>query len=505
VLGESIAQLPKAVYNHPNPAADKTLAPNHALAQMFREGPNDEMDAPEFFNLGTATAANWGNFYAEIEKMPGGRFNLWPLQSDRMSITRSKDTGQLVYEYTQGAGRKTEYRQRDILHISTGTRDGVLGKSLITLGREVIGLGLGLNRYSTAQFGNSWSAGLVLQHPQALSEQAIDRLRASWDARQAGVDNAGRPLITEEGMTVQQLSMPNDDAQFIETAGATVLDICRFYGVPPHMVYWLDKATFTNIEHQYIEFVRGTLNTWRVRWIAELSRKLLPRRSGLVVEFDTSRMQMGDSKTVAEVLRMQVDSGIISVNEARRELGYNPVEGGDERMVNGTMKLVEDMIDPPEPAPTVQPVDIPNDMPDPADMPMDDSEDRARRSCQWLLGHIQMPGVVKIEREQLTKLSKRCDSPADLSNKLADFYERHETRVALALASAFGVYEELMGAAPHADAEAAAYCGEHLRLAQAAAMNGGLDGFIEYVGGAADRVANAYFGDTNDGTQNLHG
>ena len=86
---------------------------------------------------------------------------------------------------------------------------------------------------------------------------------------------AGKVAVLEEGMKYQQIGIPPEEAQFLETRKFQVDEIARLYRIPPHMVGDLDKSSFSNIEQQSLEFVKYTLDPWVVRWEQSLQRALL--------------------------------------------------------------------------------------------------------------------------------------------------------------------------------------------------------------------------------------
>ena len=90
-----------------------------------------------------------------------------------------------------------------------------------------------------------------------------------------GLEKSHRVALLEEGMKWQQTSINPQDSQLLETRKFQVAEICRIYRIPPHMVADLEKATFSNIEHQSLEFVVHTLMPWLIRWEMRMTLSLL--------------------------------------------------------------------------------------------------------------------------------------------------------------------------------------------------------------------------------------
>ena len=204
-----------------------------------------------------------------------------------------------------------------------------MGYSPITLAKDCIGLGLAAERFGASFFSNGARLGGILQHPAKLSQEAADRLRESWGNAYGGSGNTGKTAILEEGMNFTQLGIPPDDAQFLETRKFQVDDIARWYGVPPHMVGSMESATFSNIEHQQIEYVTHTLRSWLVRWEQELQRKIYMDDT-IFPQFIVDGLLRGDTKTRYESYRVARETGWLSVNEIRGLENLNPIDGGDQ-------------------------------------------------------------------------------------------------------------------------------------------------------------------------------
>jgi hypothetical protein len=145
-------------------------------------------------------------------------------------------------------------------------------------------------------------------------------------------------MILEEGMKWTQVTIPPDDAQFLETRRFQVEEIARWYSVPPHMIQDLTRSTFSNIEHQSIDFVVHTLRPWLVRWEQEIKRKLLPNDGDMYVEHLVDALLRGDTKTRYEAYKMGREGGWLSVNDIRRKENEPEIDGGDEYLVPLNMR-----------------------------------------------------------------------------------------------------------------------------------------------------------------------
>lgn len=329
VLAEGVASLPCLVYQRATEAGQTTKqrALNHLLYPLLHDAPNPVQTAFELHEMGMAHCLLWGNFYAEVEwDQRGQAVALWPLPAWRITPIWSR-SGKVYWL----EGEMKPFADYQILHIPGFGYDGTAGKSMIRLAREAVGLGLAAQRYGAAFFGNGARPGVVLEHPGQLSDQAHNHLLKSWNERHEGLSNAHRVAILEEGMKLQTLGIPPEDAQFLETRQFQRSEIAAIFRVPPHMIGDLERATFSNIEQQSQDFYTNTLQPWLKRWEQRLMRTLLigGERKQYFIEYLVDALLRGDMETRYQSYSVGRNGGWLSVNDIRRMENMNPVDGGD--------------------------------------------------------------------------------------------------------------------------------------------------------------------------------
>ena len=186
----------------------------------------------------------------------------------------------------------------------------------------------------------------VFKYPSTLKPEAYQRLKKDLLAQSVGLHNAHVPLLLEGGMTYERISIPPEDAQFIATRKFQKTEIATIYGVPPHMIADLERATNNNIEHQGMEFVQYCLMPYLVRIEEEFNRKLL--RDDEFEEyyflFGLNGLLRGDAKTRSEYYKNMNIVGAMSANEIRSLEDMNRYEGGDEYFVQMNMQPVKTAI-----------------------------------------------------------------------------------------------------------------------------------------------------------------
>lgn len=342
VIAETIASLPLHVYEVTDTGNVK--ATYHPLYRILHDEPNTEMTSFVWRETMLTHLLLHGNSYSQILRNGRGHvLGLYPLLPDRMEVDRDS-SGALTYTYTTTEGRTVRLHPGDVLHIPGLGFDGILGYSPIALEKNAIGLGIAAEEYGSKFFAHGANPSGVLTHPNTVKDPS--RLRESWNNAYGGSANSGKVAILEEGMRFERISLPNNEAQFLETRKFQVAEICRIYRVPPHLVADLEHATFSNIEHQSISFAVHTIRPWLVRIEQSIARQLFPEKEKgrFYAQFNMDGLMRGDYKSRMEGYAIARQNGWMSANDIRELENLNPIpdsEGGNAYLVNGNMISVE--------------------------------------------------------------------------------------------------------------------------------------------------------------------
>ncbi|WP_046495645.1 phage portal protein [Syntrophomonas zehnderi] len=340
ILAETIASLPLNVYRSTDNGKEKAI--DHQLHYLLHDEPNPEMTSFVFRETLMSHLLLWGNAYAQIIRDGRGRvLALYPLLPDRMTVDRTPE-GKLYYEYRKDSGYVI-LRPEDVLHIPGLGFDGLVGYSPIAMAKNAIGMAIATEEYGGKFFANGASPGGVLEHPGVVKDPA--RIRESWNAVYQGSGNAHRVAVLEEGMKFQPIGIPPEQAQFLETRKFQTEEICRIFRVPPHLVANLDKATFSNIEHQSISFVVHTIRPWLVRLEQGMNKALLsPSEKGqYFAGFVVEGLLRGDYASRMQGYAIGIQNGFLSPNDVRTLENMNTIEHGNVYAMNGNMLKLEDV------------------------------------------------------------------------------------------------------------------------------------------------------------------
>ncbi len=428
VLSETIAGLPLVMFERDGPRT-KNRASNHPLFDLLHDQPNEWQTAFEFWQLATVFLGLWGNFYAEI--VPGRRgfaHQLLPLHTDRVRVKQLPNK-RLVFEVRELDGQRRTLMQEQVFRLhgmsleAPGGLIGVVGLQTVLVARDIVGLALAGDGYAARLFSNDARPGVVLEHPGVLGKEAKDNIRNSWNEAHAGIANAHKAEVLEEGMKVHEVGMSARDAQMVDSRKFQAVEICRIWRIPPHKIGILDRATFSNIEHQSIEFVTDTILPWCRRIEQAIRRDLIMAKDRFFARFVLQGLLRGDAKTRSEFYSSAITAGYMTRNEARELEDLNPLKGLDEPLSPLNMRQGEN-------APQGDEASAPGLLASPPS-PLSTSWRGGGRQRLTQMVKDAAARLSRKEIQRLAKIGERCvDDPEKWENEVHAFFESHATEVA---------------------------------------------------------------------------
>jgi len=351
ILSEAVAGLPLHLYKYTD-SGGKAMALEHPLYRLLHDEPNPEMSSFVFRETLMTHLLLWGNAYAQIIRNGRGDvLGLYPLMPDKVRVDRDQ-RNRLVYIYSRYDEANPNLKQQgdivlqaeDVLHIPGLGFDGLVGYSPIALAKNAIGISIACEEYGASFFGNGASPSGVLEHPGVIKNP--ERVRDAWQ-RAYGGRNAHKIAVLEEGMKFTPIAIPNNEAQFLETRKFQIEEIARMYRVPLHMIGDLDHATFSNVEHLSLDFVKYSLDPWIVRWEQSLQKALLSdsEKGQYFVKFNVDGLLRGDYASRMQGYATARQNGWMSANDIRELEDMNMIseeEGGNLYLVNGSFTKLAD-------------------------------------------------------------------------------------------------------------------------------------------------------------------
>jgi HK97 family phage portal protein len=355
VISETLASCPLNLVEE-MAGGGKRYATEQPLYRTLSRRPNSWQTRFEFVETMTALCCMYGTSFAlRVPGRNGAYDQLVPLHPSRVTVKQNDDYS-LTYLYRQPVTeQQVPYRQEDIFRLSYLSTDGFTGLQPPSMLRDAIGLAQALEQHAGAFFGNGARPGVVFTNDNAMPQEAIERAREQWERMHRGADRAFRTAFLPQGTKpVELATASNEQAQFLESRQYQIIDIARYFRVPPHLLQDLTRATYSNIEQNGIDALTYCIQPWAQRWAGAIGRDLvsLTLPDTFCAEFDLRRLSMGDSASRTTYYREMLNIGAISIDEIRAMEGLNPVEnGGEARFMQLNMTTVDRIINPPAAAP----------------------------------------------------------------------------------------------------------------------------------------------------------
>ena len=330
ILAETMASLPLVIYQRRSDGG-KDKVTDHWLYRLMAKRPNRFQNPFEWREMLQGHLALRGNAYNQIITNARGEIiELMPIHPDRVKIELLA-SGEYRDRVTDRAGTEILMPRGEVWHLRGLSSDGLIGMSPIELARENLGMALAAQDYGARFFANDAKpTGGWIEFPGSFKDSEAKKVfRESYQSAQSGA-NRGKVLVLENGMKFHEVGVTNKDAQFLELRKFQITDIARLFRVPPHMIADLERATFSNIEQQSLEFVMHTMTPWAERWEASIEADLLLDSDDIEIEFDFANLMRGDAASRSSYYQSGIQNGWLTRNEARIAENLNPLDGLDE-------------------------------------------------------------------------------------------------------------------------------------------------------------------------------
>ena len=331
LLSEIPASLPKSIISQDANGSFTTLDTDPVNTLL--EFPSTYMTGFDFHELMNASLHLRGNAIALIIcDRRGVPVELIPINWSCVKVRIWN--GKLIYHINDPLFNiYGDYYASDVLHYKLFSRDGIIGRSPIQMAKDNLGLAISAENYGGEFFRKGGNHKGVIETTSSFKNyEEYKRWREKYDAEHTGTDSNHGIAILQPGMTYKQLTMSMEDAQFIATRQFQISDVARWFNLPPHLIGDLSRATFTNIEHQDLQFIKYTLRGVIKRQEKEWEYKLFSpeRRNKVDVKFNIDGLARGDMAARSGYIVQMVNAGIISPNEGRIMEFLAPKDGHDE-------------------------------------------------------------------------------------------------------------------------------------------------------------------------------
>ncbi|MEP9389643.1 phage portal protein [Mesorhizobium sp. KR9-304] len=312
-LSQTVAVLPWHVMK--KVAAGAEVQDSNSIDWLLYKRPNPEWSSFQFRETLTHWALRHGNGYAEIERDGIRRpIGLWPIHPDRTEVCRDPEDGRLFYEVSNGANGKVEIAAEDMFHIR-GFGEGVVGVNVIDYAAQSLGWAKAAQIFGAAFFGNGSTPSVVVKNKKGLKPDGLAKQRAEFDQLYKGPYRSNKTAHLDNDAEIEKIGLNAVETQLIEVHQYLIEEVCRWFGVPPHKIMHLLRATFSNIEHQAIEVVVDSISPWAKRFEDEADFKLFGQnRRNLYTKMNMNALLRGDMKSRMEFYKGMSSVGAYSAN-----------------------------------------------------------------------------------------------------------------------------------------------------------------------------------------------
>jgi HK97 family phage portal protein len=343
-ISESVAMLPVDVFKKVNGTRSMV---DHPVEYLLNAESNYQTCAFDFTQILITSAINHGNGLAIIERdrfgTPTGLVNV-----SREICEPLKYDDELYWkvEIKEAANKQESLlvKDRDIINLRGFGSDPVIGLSAIQAHKQNLGLSIAAQDYGADFYNRGTRIDGFISYSGVLKPETKDAISQQW-SNNYGANGTRGTAILDAGTQYHRLGLPPQDAQFIETRKFQKNEIATILGIPSHMINEMDGATFSNIEHQSIEFVTYGIGSWIEKIEQEYRRKLLKEseKRNHYFKHNVDRLLRTDVKTKGEYYRLMTDIGAYTINDVLELEDRNSVENGDERYVQINRIPIEQM------------------------------------------------------------------------------------------------------------------------------------------------------------------
>lgn len=338
LIAGDIARLPLIIYQKMEDGS-KRKALNHPLYDLLHNTPNEEISSFNWRETVQAQLLLWGNSYNLVQRNPfsGEVLSISPIENPGGMVVKRTNKG-IIYEWYED-GEKIVKQRKDILHLAGFGFNGLMGISNISLAKEAIGLGLAAESFGSTYFSNgNHPSGIVTlpMEAQPMEEAEEEEYLKALKKQYSGLGKHHQMMVFQNGEKYQQVTIPLNDCQFLESRNFQKDEICGMFHVPPHKIAKHGQnSNYNNLEQENQGYLDSCLTHWTTRWEQTLSQQLLrkdERQQGFYIEFLIAGFLKGDMKARAEFYRTLFNMGY-PLNRILNKENENPVDGGNQGFI----------------------------------------------------------------------------------------------------------------------------------------------------------------------------
>ncbi|APG04948.1 phage portal protein [Luteibacter rhizovicinus DSM 16549] len=322
LLSQMVGMLPVNLLEN---GPDKKYAEDHPAYRLLKLKPNSWQTPFEFKSTMQMVCLEEGNAYARVIWSAGRPIGMIPLAIGS-TVPRLTSQWEMVYDYTRPDGQLVTLPANEVFHLKDLSVDGVLGMSRMRLAKDALALARQAEAAADRLLRTGVMAGGAIESPNALSEQAYSRMKASLESDYAGAENNGKWMLIEEGAKANQFGSTARDGQHIENRNAQIEEVARAFGIPRPLLMMDDTSWGSGIKELNKFFVSYGLGPWFTSWEQAAARVFLPGKDldKYTFKFNANALLRGTPEEQADYIAKSLGAGgqapWQTQNEARETL-----------------------------------------------------------------------------------------------------------------------------------------------------------------------------------------
>ena len=327
-ISEATACLPLSIYRV-GPDGSREEATDHPVHALLQGEWNDWTGAFDGLLATTVDAlCSDSGGLVWVNRIDGVPRELVRYRPGSFTVDYDLATNEPTFRLATATGGNRPLPLNEVVHVRAF---GAVNRAPLSLAREAIGVALLMEQHASKLFARGARPSGVLKFKRKLDDATYERLGKSWSSGHGG-ENSGRTAILEDDADFQALTFSSTDAQFLELRTFQVLEIARAFRIPPHMLFELGRATWSNTEALGREFLVFCLQPMLRAWESALRRALLTpeERRDYVIEFDEDDLTQANIADRATAYSSLITSRVINPNQARRWERLAPYPAGEE-------------------------------------------------------------------------------------------------------------------------------------------------------------------------------
>lgn len=338
-ISDAIAQLPLKLYSI-DAKGYKVEDTASELYDILTRQPNEKMTAFSMIKAAVIATLLTGNGYILIRREGNKVKDLVYIPSGYVNIIESPE--KVEYQIT---GYKQLVPASNMIHLKNISLDGVRGVSTLQYARITLGIASASENTANNFFKSGGAISGILSTPNPLSSKQKEDARQSWAAAYGSNNDRNGIAVLDGSWSFQELSISPADAQLLESRKFNVIDIARFFGVPPTKLFDTAGVNYNSLEMSQLAFLTDCIQPLLVKIEQEFENKLFNRgeRAKYEVKFDTTMMLRVDKTTLANYYNTMFNMGVYSPNEIRKALDMTAIEGGDQHVAQVNLTTLENI------------------------------------------------------------------------------------------------------------------------------------------------------------------